>query len=137
MVGFYEDTPKIRSGISRVTLDALTVAESRRNRGRRRARHMTPTGATSNGTPMRHGVNEQARRVQQLLFGDRPCCVEVGGLIAPGARVLSLFGKAAAAAAARSCAWKIDGGVASRQGWRDGAEQGVAEYIHIYRNLLV
>lgn len=133
MAGFYEVAPKIRSGISRVTLDTLTVAESRRNRGRRRARHMTPTGATPNGTPMRHGVNEQARRVQQLSFGDRPCCVEVGGLIVLGARVLSLFGKAVAAVA-RSRARKIDGGLLRDRGGEMALNRGLS---NIYRNSLV
>lgn len=42
--GFYEDTSRILSGVNRVTFDELIVAESRRNRHRRRE-HMTATGA--------------------------------------------------------------------------------------------
>lgn len=73
--GFYEDTPGIPSGVNRVTYDGLTVAESRRNR-RRRREHMTATGAPRRTGRRweRHGVNEHARRVQQLSSGGRPCC---------------------------------------------------------------
>lgn len=49
LAGFYENSPGILCGaISCVTFDALTVAESRRNR-RRRREHMTPTGARRTG----------------------------------------------------------------------------------------
>lgn len=49
LAGFYEDTAPVASGrVGRVTFDALTVAESRRNRARRRG-HMTPTGARRTG----------------------------------------------------------------------------------------
>lgn len=95
-----------------MTFDGLTVAESRRDR-RRRREHMTATGARRTGRRWeRHGVNEHARRVQQLSSGGRPCC-RSGGLFVLGARVLPLFGKTAvaAAAAARSRARKIDGGL--------------------------
>lgn len=72
--GFYEDTPRIPNSVNRVTFDGLTVAESRRNR-RRRREHMTATGARRTGRRWeRHGVNEHARRVQQLSSGGRPCC---------------------------------------------------------------
>lgn len=125
--GFYEDTPGISSGVNRVTFDGtLTVAESRRNR-RRRREHMTATGARRTGRPRRwerHGVNEHARRVQQLSSGGRPCC-RSGGCSVLGVRVLPLFGKTAAAAvAARSRAWKIDSGGLLRS---EGSEMALAE----------
>lgn len=131
-VGFYGDTPRIPSGVNRVTFDGLTVAESRRNRHRRRE-HMTATGARWTGRRLeRHGVNEHARRVQQLSSGGRPCC-RSGGLLVLGARVLPLFGKTAAAAA-RSRARKIDGGLLRGEGSEMALERG-GGLPNEYRNI--
>jgi len=108
---FYEDTPRIPSSLvaRTMTVDAHAVAESRRDRNRPRG-HMTLTGARWTIGDAGASRGQRAGKASATTVIRRPAMLRVGGC-SPGARVLPLFGKtAAAAAAARLCARKIDGG---------------------------